>query len=557
MKVLLLITGSAVLLLTSCTSQTPADLVLLNGAIFTADKANPSAQALAITGNRITAVGTDDDIEKYVREGITRVIGLDGRFVVPGFNDAHCHLVSVGAALETVNLDGVNRPERVRELVAERVAGLKPGEPVIGRGWDHTLFPGQQWPTRELIDDVTQDNPVFLSRVDGHSLLINSYVLKKSGITRETPDPEGGKIVRDPATGEPTGVLKENAMGLAQRSEYGEGDDPETAERHLRLALELAASLGVTSVSHISRGDERLLEKFAGEGRLTARISYCPPLPEDQAKLDEYEALVQKWQAYPTLRLGFLKDFIDGTLGSATAALFEPYADDPSTSGVLVEEVEQLQRKVLAADKRGFQIGVHAIGTRGNRIVLDAYEKAITVNGRRDSRHRVEHAQILTAPDLPRFAQIGVIASMQPTHCITDKRFAELRLGPERCRYAYAWRSVIAAGGRIAFGTDAPVEPLDPLEGLYAAVTRKDRAGEEGPGWIPEEKISMAEALKLYTLGSAYAEFQENQKGSITSGKLADLAVLSRNLLQAAENEIMSTKVDYTVFDGQVVYSRD
>ncbi|HLA39505.1 MAG TPA: amidohydrolase, partial [Candidatus Glassbacteria bacterium] len=487
----------------------------------------------------------------------TRVIDLAGAFVTPGFNDAHCHLISVGAALEKIDLTGVSSLERVRELVAERVARVKPGELVVGRGWDHTLLPGQQWPTKEILDEVSPDNPVFLSRVDGHSLLVNSYVLKRAGITRATPDPEGGKIVRDPANGEPTGVLKETAAGLVHQSDYGGNDDPAAAERHLELALDLTASLGVTSVSNISRGEERLLEKFAQEGKLTTRIYYCPPLPEDEMKLDEYTATAEKWKVYSTLRFGFLKDFIDGTLGSATAALFEPYSDDPSTSGVLVETVEELQRKVLAADRRSFQIGVHAIGTRGNRLVLDAFEKAIEVNGQRDSRHRIEHTQLLTEFDLPRFAALGVIASMQPTHCITDKRFAERRLGLERCRYAYAWRSVLSAGGRIAFGTDAPVEPLDPLEGLYAAVTRKDRQGEEGPGWIPEEKLSMAEAIELYTLGSAYAEFQENEKGSIAPGKLADIVVLSSNLLEAAEDEIMTTRVVYTIFDGRVIYSRE
>ena len=326
-----------VVLVTACRAKlNPADLVLVNGKIFTCDRLNPQVEAVAVTGNRISATGTNGEIKRYVHEGVTRVIDLAGAFVTPGFNDAHCHLISVGAALEKIDLTGVSSLERVRELVAERVARVKPGELVVGRGWDHTLLPGQQWPTKEILDEVSPDNPVFLSRVDGHSLLVNSYVLKRAGITRATPDPEGGKIVRDPANGEPTGVLKETAAGLVHQSDYGGNDDPAAAERHLELALDLTASLGVTSVSNISRGEERLLEKFAQEGKLTTRIYYCPPLPEDEMKLDEYTATAEKWKVYSTLRFGFLKDFIDGTLGSATAALFEPYSDDPSTSGVLV-----------------------------------------------------------------------------------------------------------------------------------------------------------------------------------------------------------------------------
>jgi len=539
----------------SCKKPVPADLVLKNGHIFTVDRNNPFAEAVAVTGNRITAVGSNRQIEKFVKPEVTKVILLEGKFVVPGFNDAHVHFFSVGSALEKVDLAGITSYDQMRERVAARVKEVEPGQWIIGRGWDQSLIPGGAWPTKEVIDEVSRDNPVSLSRVDGHSVLVNSYVLKESGITTDTPDPEGGKIVRDPDTSEPTGVLKENAAGLVKRSHYGKDEEEEENLRHLKLALEQAKILGVTSIHHIGSGLE-FFDQAASNGELTVRVYYCPKLSDDPETLREYSELKEKCKDNPLIRFGFLKSFIDGTLGSATAALFEPYNDDPLTSGVLVIEPEKLEKMVLEADRRGFQIGIHAIGTRGNHLVLDVYEKAIQANGRREARHRIEHTQILAESDLPRFAQLGVIASMQPSHCITDKRFAEHRLGKKRCRYAYAWRSVLEAGAHVAFGTDAPVEILNPMDGLYAAVTRKDREGEEGGGWIPEEKLTMEKAIELYTLESAYASFEEERKGSIEPGKLADMVVLSQNLLEIPEDKILDTEVVYTIFDGKVIYGK-
>ncbi|MBW7998333.1 MAG: amidohydrolase [Candidatus Glassbacteria bacterium] len=531
----------------------PADLVLTGGTVFTADSARTLAEAVAVRGNRIAAVGDADDIAAYIGPGRTRVIELDGAFVTPGFNDAHAHLLGVGEAMESLDLAGVTSWDVICQLVAERVGQAEQGELVKGMRWDQTLVgDGDQWPTKDLIDPVSPDNPVILRRVDGHSVLVNSYALREAKITSATPDPEGGAIVRD-KSGEPTGVLKENAMGLLGAEIYGARNDPAVQERRVALALRRAAEVGVTSITEIG-GDPKVLEKLAREHRLTARISYSPSLTDEISTLIRYEALRAAWEQYPTLRFGFLKNFMDGTLGSATAALFRPFNDNPSTSGVLVQTVEELTRKVLIADRRGFQIGIHAIGTRANRLVLDIYQQAIVENGRRDSRHRIEHSQILTEMDIPRFSSLGVIASMQPTHCITDRSYAESRLGKARCRYAYAWRSLLDAGAVVAFGSDAPVEALDPLEGLYAAVSRKDRAGEDGPGWIPQEKISMAEAIKLYTTVPAYAEFQECEKGMLVPGMLADLAVFDRNLLEAGEREIMSSRVLYTVFDGEIIY---
>lgn len=538
----------------SCKKPLPADLVLKNGHIFTVDRNNLLAEAVAVTGNRIIAVGSNRQIEKFVKPGVTKVIDLEGKFVAPGFNDSHVHFFSVGSALEKVDLVGITSYDQMRERVAARVKKVEPGQWIIGRGWDQSLIPDRAWPTKEVIDEVSRDNPVSLSRVDGHSVLVNSYVLKESGITADTPDPDGGKIVRDPDTGEPTGVLKENAMGLVKRSHYGKNGEEDNL-RHLKLALGQAKILGVTSIHHIGSGLE-FFDQAAGNGELTVRVYYCPELTDDPETLREYSELKEKYKNNPLIGFGFLKSFIDGTLGSATAALFEPYNDDPSTSGVLVIEPEKLEKMVLEADRRGFQIGIHAIGTRGNHLVLDVYEKAIQANGRREARHRIEHTQLLAESDLPRFAQLGVIASMQPSHCITDKRFAEDRLGKKRCRYAYAWRSVLDAGANIAFGTDAPVEILNPMDGLYAAVTRKDREGEKGEGWFPEEKLTMEEAIQLYTLGSAYASFEEDIKGSIEPGKLADMVVLSQNLLEIPEDKVLDTEVVYTIFDGRVIYGK-
>jgi predicted amidohydrolase YtcJ len=545
----------AVLLsLSACSSRPePADLVLTGGVVFTADSTGTLAEAVAVRGNRVLAVGSAEEIAGRIVQGVTRVIDLGGAFVTPGFNDAHAHLLGVGGALELIDLTVVRDWARMGELVADWVGKVAPGELVRGRGWDQTrVGDGTVWPTREDIDAVSPDNPVILTRVDGHSILVNSYVLRQAGIGPETPDPEGGTIVRD-AAGNPTGVLKENAMGLAGADMYESGEDQAVQERRILLAIDKAVSVGLTSITDID-SYPAVIEKLARENKLAMRVTFCPPLTADENVLNHYDTLRVAWQQYPRLRFGFLKSFMDGTLGSATAALFSPFNDNPGTSGVLVQTVEEITEKVLAADRRGFQIGIHAIGTRANRHVLDAYQNAIVENGLRDSRHRIEHSQILTEQDIPRFASLGVIASMQPTHCITDKGYAESRLGAARCRYAYAWRSLLDTGAVVAFGSDAPVEPLDPLEGLYAAVTRKDRAGEDGPGWIPQEKLTMPEAIRQYTAAPAYAEFQELEKGILAPGMLADIAVFDRNLLTAGEREIMPARVLYTIVDGKVVY---
>ncbi len=422
------------------------------------------------------------------------------------------------------------------------------------------MFIDKKWPSKELLDKVAPDNPVILSRADGHSVLVNSYVLKKSGITKNTPDPFGGVIQKDPATGEPTGILKEKAVDLIKLSDVKSEFTPEevvsrTWQGYL-LALKEARELGVTSVQIPGNADFKTYEKLQKEGELTTRIDIGKSLTGDTSLLKKYLEIEKRYPKEGNwIRFGYLKAFIDGTIGSGTALMFEPFADNPGSSGLAMMSYDEFEKMIVIADKYGFQIGVHAIGDKGNNWTLNAYEKAQELNGKRESRHRDEHAQTLQLSDIPRFARLGVIPSMQPTHCISDKKFYEKRVGIERCKGAYAWRSLIDAGSILAFGTDYQVEPLNPMEGLYAAVTRKERLGEEGNGWFPEQKLTMEEAIKYYTFGSAYAQFMENRKGIIKPGYLADIVITDKDLLTIPENEIMRTRVDYTITGGKVVYA--
>ncbi len=537
-----------------------ASLVIRNAKVVTIDKDNPRAQAIAFSGEKIVAVTTDESADKYIEEGVTRVIDARGRLVVPGFNDAHIHFGPVDP--DYIDLRYVRDPAIITERVKAAVARAKPGELIRGGLWEHEMFYNKQWPTKELLDPVAPNNPVVLTRADGHSVLVNSYVIRTSRITKQTPDPAGGEIQRDPTTGEPTGIFKEQAENLLKYK-----DKPvhrsarakrEQLMREWQAALDLAARTGATSIQLAPGEDPDMYQKFADMGKLTVRVSIGGWLTADKGKLNAYRKLQKK---YPRdgnwIRFGYLKRCIDGTLGSGTALFFDPYADAPGTTGLPQMSYAELERLVVTADKAGFQIGIHAIGDKANTWVLNAYEQAQRVNGKRDSRHRIEHAQVLCESDIPRFAALGVVASMQPTHCITDKRFAEKRIGVERCNGAYAWRRLLDAGATIAFGTDYPVEPMDPLEGLYAAVMRKDRSGEPGDGWFPDQKLSMEEAIELYTLGSARAEFMESRKGMIKEGYLGDVVIFDKDLTTIPQDQIMSAKVDYTIVGGRVVYHRN
>jgi len=545
------------ILTTACNSKEKADLVIINGKVLTIDEANPEAEAVAIKGEIIIATGTTKKISGMIEKGVTKVIDARGRLVIPGFNDAHVHFGPLDP--DYIELRYTTDPSVITEKVKQQIARSRPGELIRGGHWEHEMFIDKKWPTRELIDMVSPDNPVILSRADGHSALVNSYVLEKSGITGDTPDPFGGEIWKDPATGEPTGILKETAQRLIRTGAVNVRRTPEEeAERVWQgylMALKEARELGVTSIQIPGNADFEMYERLYNEGLLTSRIDIGKSLTEDTALLAEYSELMKKYpKSGNWIRFGYLKAFIDGTIGSGTALMFEPFADNPESTGLAMMPYDKLESMVITADRFGFQIGVHSIGDKGNNWTLNAYEKAQQVNGKRDSRHRDEHTQTLQLSDIPRFAKLGVIPSMQPTHCITDKRFYEKRVGIERCKGAYAWRSLIDEGSILAFGTDYQVEPLNPMEGLYAAVTRKDRLGEEGDGWFPEQKLTMEEAIKYYTLGSAYAQFMEDRKGMIKKGYLADIVITDRDLPVVPETEIMKTKVDYTIVGGNVVY---
>lgn len=547
------------LMAVSCsgTRNDKADLVIINGKVLTNDQSNPYVEAVAIKGERIIAAGPARKIRSLIKNGSTTLIDAKSRLVIPGFNDAHVHFGSLDP--DYIELRYTTDPAVMTEKVRDRIAHSRPGELIRGGHWEHEMFIDRKWPSKELIDKVSPENPVILSRADGHSVLVNSFVLKRSGITANTPDPPGGEIQKDPVTGEPTGILKENAMSLiktgAVKSQRTPEEEKERTWKGYLLALREAREYGVTSIQIPGDADFEIYEKLMKEGLLTSRIDIGKPLTGDTLKLKEYLKLVEN---YPPegdwIRFGYLKEFIDGTIGSGTALMFEPFDDNPGSSGLAMMPYEEFEQRVIAADKMGFQIGVHSIGDKGNNWTLNAFEKAQLVNGKRDSRHRIEHAQTLIKSDIQRFAKLGVIASMQPTHCISDKRFCEKRIGSERSKGAYAWRSLLNAGAEIAFGTDYQVEPLNPMEGLYAAVTRKDRLGEEGEGWFPEEKLTMEEAIRLYTLGSAYAQFMEGRKGIIKKGYLADIVILDKDLLTIPEDQIMKTRVDYTITGGKIVY---
>jgi predicted amidohydrolase YtcJ len=559
MKILITLL-SIITMITACSNskKEKADLVIINGKVLTIDKDYPMAQAIAIKGEKIIAVGTTREISGMIDKNSTRVLDVGGRLVIPGFNDAHVHFGPLDP--DYIELRYITDPSVITKKVAAQVAKTRPGQVIRGGHWVHELFFDKKWPSKELLDKVSPENPVLLERADGHSVLVNSYVLKKSGITKNTRDPFGGEIQQDPISGEPTGILKDAAMDLIKIGNAvitrSQEEEKERIWQGYLLAMKEARELGVTSIQNAGSADFEAYETLQKEGLLTSRIDIGVPLTSDTAVLLQYKEKEKKYAKDGNwIRFGYLKAFSDGSIGSSTALMFEPYTDNPSTSGLAMWPYEELEKMVVTADRMGFQIGIHAIGDKANNWILNAYEKAIKVNGKRDSRHRDEHTQTLQLSDIPRFGQLGVIPSMQPTHCISDKLFYEKRVGYERCKGTYAWRSLLSTGAHLAFGTDYQVEPLNPMEGLYAAVTRKDRLGEKGEGWFPEQKLTMMEAIKYYTLGSAYAQFMEDRKGMIKSGYLADIVITDRDLLSIPEDQIMKTKINYTIVGGKIVYN--
>lgn len=550
MKAIVPIAACGFLLLAGCerVPSEPADLALLGGVVWTGDVERPRAEAVAVRGERIVALGSDDEVREHVGSR-TRVIELKGRMVVPGFIDSHTHFIGGGFQLSSVDLRDAATPEEFVRRIAEFARRLEPGRWITGGNWDHERW-GGQLPRREWIDSVTPQNPVFVQRLDGHMGLANSLALELAGVSAATADPPGGTIVRRAGSREPAGVLKDEAMGLVFRVI----PPPAETERDaaLEAALRHAAARGVTQIHDMgSWEDLETYRRAHARGALPIRVYSVVPLATWE-RLRDYVA--EHGRGDNRLWWGGLKGFVDGSLGSTTAWFYQPYTDAPETSGLLTTDTAALRRWIRDADAAGLHVIVHAIGDRANDWLLDVYEAVARENGPRDRRFRVEHAQHLTREAVRRYAGQEVIASMQPYHAIDDGRWAEKRIGPERIQMTYAFRSLLDAGVRMAFGSDWTVAPIDPLLGIYAAVTRRTLDGKNPDGWVPEQKISVEDALRAYTAGGAYAGYREQVLGTLEVGKYGDMVVLSRDLLAIDPVEIPDVKVEYTIVGGAVIY---
>ena len=544
------------------TEKPKADVIFTHGNVYTGTVdpssmgAGKRADAIAVRGDRILAVGTRDEVLK-TRGPETKMVDLGGHFVMPGFNDAHLHLANGGFEKLNVNLVGARTLDEFRERIRAKVEKAEPGAWIVGRGWDETLWPVKVVPTRWDIDEVSDGHPVYVDRVDGHIGVANTRALQLASITVASRDPEGGKIDRDEA-GTPTGVLRETARDAVHTV------IPQPNHDQRRQAIELAladlASHGVTSAQDNSSWEDfQIYEELEREGKLSARI--CEWLPFD----DPVDALNRKRSSHPAsdslLHTGMLKGFMDGSLGSKTAALLEPYSDDPKNSGLPQYEVARLNPMTRERLLAGYQIGFHAIGDKGVQMALDAFadaEKAAKENkvkaadGGADYRLRIEHVQVTTQQQILRFKELKVIASMQPNHLLTDMNWAESRLGPKRAPHSYAWAEFLKRGVVLAFGTDYPVEPVTPFRGLYAAITRESENGKKS--YYPEQKLSIEQAIAAYTTGSAFAEFAEKQKGKLAPGLLADFVVLDRDITSVPAAKVLETQVLRTVVGGRTVY---
>jgi len=539
---------------TGIESQTPAaaTLIITNARVWTVDKQHPTAEAVAVIGDRIVAVGSSAEVDHW-RGPQTKILDAAGKLLLPGFNDAHVHFVKGGAQLDQVQLTDATSEQEFVKRIAAQVKKTRKGEWILGGDWDETRWKPAQFPSKDAIDPVSPDTPVFISRHDGHMALANSMAMKLAGVAAKTPDIPGGVIMRD-TQGNPTGIFKDAAQQYIRKA-----IPPMTHEQRLRAikrALDYAASIGVTSVQHMNPEYEDIAaySELAERGELTTRI-YAAPLEtgwEDFAKI----GLRHAWGS-SYLRMGALKGFADGSLGSKTAYMFEDFDDDPKNHGILSEEmhpVEDMRDRLTKADAAGLQICTHAIGDQAISIVLDIYGQIAKANGDRDRRFRIEHAQHMAAKDFDRFAKLKVIASVQPFQAIDDARWATPRVGRDRASRTHAYRTFLDHGVRIAFGTDWDVVPLDPVLTVYAAVTRVPLDGSSPEGWFPEQRLTVSEAVEAYTMGSAFAEFQEKEKGSITPGKLADMVILSDVIFKIRPELIRNVKVETTIVGGKIIY---
>jgi predicted amidohydrolase YtcJ len=559
--ILAAIAGFSIVAWTTATTPSgggSADLVLVNGKLWTVDKAKPEAQAVAVWHDRILGVGSDAEVRALAGPA-TKVIDLHGRRVVPGFYDSHVHMLGSGQRLSQVALkDAPNEAEFGKRLVAfDRK--LPRDRWLLGGEWDHDRTFNGQLPTAELIDRYVSDRPVFLRRYDGHMGIANTRALRMAGITAAMAEPSGGVIYRKPNSKEPTGLLRDNAMDLIDRV-IPEPSEAEIVES-VKAALAEARQAGVTAVQDMDGSDGptrrrllRLYQQLTRSGQLTLRVDFRWPIAlwEEVAKLG-----VEADFGNDYVRIGGVKGFMDGSLGSSTAKMFSAFVNEPNSTGVWVTPRDRMREWVIGADKAGLSIAIHAIGDEANAVLLDIFSEAARVNGPRDHRFRIEHAQHLRPADYRRFAELGVIASMQPYHAIDDGRWAEGRIGAMRCASSYAFGSLRKAGAKLAFGSDWSVAPIEPLLGINAAVNRRTLDGKHPEGWFPEQKISVAEAVEAFTLGSAYAGFQEKDRGSLTPGKLADFVILSRDILDPAERDhIAETAIMATVVGGKIVYEK-
>jgi predicted amidohydrolase YtcJ len=527
----------------------PVTLAVVNARIWTGNPQRPWAEAIAVRGDRIAAVGSSAEIQKMTGAS-ARVVDAHGQMLVPGFNDSHVHIISAGRGLSSVKLRDASTPAEFIARIKAYAKTIPKGAWITDGDWDHTLW-GGELPTRQWIDSVTPDNPVWVARLDGHMSLANSLALAAAHVTRATKEVDGGVIERD-AKGEPTGLLKDNAQGLVDDSMP---DPPEAvADRAFDAAMHFLAERGVTSAQNMGTWyDLAIFERAHKAGRMITRMYAVVPLATWEQLRDTVAA---RGHGDEWVRIGGLKGFVDGSLGSHTAAMLQPFSDAPRDSGLLVTSPESLYARTSGADKAGLNVMVHAIGDRAIRIQLDNYERVEREDGPKDRRFRIEHAQHIAPSDMPRFAKLGVIASMQPYHEMDDGRWAEPIIGHERSKTTYAFKSILESGARLAFGSDWSVAPPTPIEGIYGAVTRETLDGKHPGGWIPEQKISVEDALRAYTSGAAYASFEEKIKGTLERDKLADFVLIDKDLTAIPPEEIRNAHIMMTVVGGRVVYER-
>jgi len=529
-----------------------SDILLFNGRVYTLDPANSVYEAVAVRENLIAAVGSSDELKKRFEGG--QRIDLEGHAVMPGFIDAHAHMGGLGKLLESVILLGIRSPGEVAGLVRERAAKLKGGEWLYGRGWDQNLWQGKQFPTAAMLDSAVSSNPVVLVRIDGHAIWVNSKAMEIAGISRDTKDPQGGKIIRY-SDGRPSGVFVDNARDLVENvvPPPVEAD----IERRILAATQECVKAGLTEVGDMGLDslDIAVYRRLAEEKKLPVRIYGAISAPGPLWKgWAAREPIVDYADGMFSLRA--MKMYTDGALGSRGAALVEEYSDDPGNRGLTMISDSELESNIRLAFQKGYQVCIHAIGDRANHITLNAYEKVMGSAGKGDYRARIEHAQVILPEDIPRFKKLGILPSMQPVHAVSDMPWAESRLGPKRIKEAYAWKSLISSGSIIPGGSDCPNDILSPIWGFYAAVTRTDALGNPAGGWYPQEKMTRLEAARCFTQWAAYASFHENLKGTLAAGKWADLTVLSKDIMQLSEREILSAEVELTMVGGKIVYEK-